>query len=337
VSALTIQYQNGGVFLPALGLWLDPRERQTGPAKVFVSHAHTDHVAAHREVILTAPTAQFMRTRLKGQRQEHVLPFGEPHVFGEGPVSYRLTLLPAGHILGSAMAFIEVEGQSLLYTGDFKLRRGLAAESCTPRHADLLVMETTFGRPGYVFPPADAVMQEVIRFCREALEQQATPVLFSYSLGKSQELLCGLDGTGLPVMLHESAYKFARIYEQFDQRFPAYKKLKPGLAHGHVLICPPQADRAGLLEQIGNVRTAIVSGWAVESSCRYRYRVDAAFPLSDHADFPGLIEMVKRVVPQKVFTLHGFAADFAQSVRELGFDAQALSEQEQFLLPLGKL
>ena len=73
----------------------------------------------------------------------------------------------------------------------------------------------------------------------------------------------------------------------------------------------------------------------MDKSCRFRYRADAAFPFSDHADFPGLVELVRQVEPKQVFTLHGFAADFAQSLRELGFDAQAISENEQLMLPLG--
>jgi DNA ligase-1 len=90
-----------------------------------------------------------------------------------------------------------------------------------------------------------------------------------------------------------------------------------------------------MLRKLGRARVAVMTGWAVDSSCRYRYGADAAFPLSDHADFDDLIEFVKQVQPRKVFTLHGFAADFAQRLRELGFDAEALSEEEQMPLGLG--
>jgi len=96
---------------------------------------------------------------------EHVLPFGERRRFEGGPIPFQIPLLPAGHIFGSAMALIEAEGHSLLYTGDFKLRRGLSAEPCTPRPADLLIMETTHGRPEYQFPPTADVLRGVVRFC----------------------------------------------------------------------------------------------------------------------------------------------------------------------------
>ncbi len=334
MSALTFQYQHGGVYLSKLGLWLDPHEPQLGTDKVFVSHAHSDHIGEHLEVILSAPTAQFMRARLGGGRQEHVVPFGEPAMFETGGLQWQITLLPAGHIFGSAMSLIEAEGESLLYTGDFKLRRGLSAESCEPRHADALIMETTYGRPEYQFPPANEVVKGVIRFCREAIDNDETPVLLGYSLGKSQELLRGLAEAGLSIVLHTSVLKLTQIYERLGQKFPPYERFEGKAAAGRVLICPPMSNLSAGLRKLGRVRTAVLTGWAVDSNCRFRHQADAAFPLSDHADFPELLELVRRVAPKRVFTLHGFAADFAQTLRETGFDARALSEEEQLALPL---
>jgi Cft2 family RNA processing exonuclease len=98
-----------------------------------------------------------------------------------------VTLLAAGHILGSAQIFAEGEAGSLLYTGDFKLRPGLSAEETQWRHADTLIMETTFGLPQYVMPPTAEVFAAMIAFCRETLEDGAVPVRLGYSLGKAQE------------------------------------------------------------------------------------------------------------------------------------------------------
>ena len=334
MSVLHLEYRVGGLHLPELGLWLDPQEPQTGPEKVFVSHAHSDHVAAHREVILSAPTAKLMAIRVPEARQEVILNFGETRGFAYTQEAYQLTLLPAGHIFGSAMALLEAQGERLLYTGDFKLRRGLSAEPCEPRPADILIMETTYGRPEYCFPPTAAVLRGVVHFCREALDNEETPVLLGYSLGKSQELLCSLGDAGLPLMLHGSVWKLTRIYEQFGQCFPPYEPYQAGSAQGKVLLCPPQVANSAMLRNLGRTRTAILTGWAVDPNCIYRYQCDAAFPLSDHADFSDLIALVKQVQPQKVYTLHGFAADFAQTLRDLGYNAQALSEHEQFALPL---
>src|SRR3954467_4991560 len=157
MAPLRIEFRNGDLFLPELNLWLDPHERRVGPEKVFVSHAHSDHTAAHREVILSSPTAKLMQARIPGQRLEHTLNFGEQARFENGTETFSLTLVPAGHIFGSAMALMEAKGTRLLYTGVFKLRRGFSAEPWEPVAADILIMETTYGRSQYVFPPTSDV------------------------------------------------------------------------------------------------------------------------------------------------------------------------------------
>ncbi len=331
--SLNIAYHRGGVHLKDLALWLDSHEPVVGPEKVFVSHAHSDHIEAHREVILSAPTARLMKARLSGRPLEHILPYQETTEFQSPGGPYKLTLLPAGHIFGSAMALLESD-VSLLYTGDFKLRSGRSAEPCAPRPAEILIMETTFGRPEYQFPPTVEVLAGINRFCRETLNNDETPVLLGYSLGKSQELLCGLAEAGLPLMLHDSVYQSTLIYEQFGQCFPAYERFDAAAAPGKVLICPPGFQRASTCGSVGPTRTAILTGWAVDERCRYRYQTDAAFPLSDHADFQDLIRLVEQVAPRRVLTLHGFAADFAQTLREMGYAAAALSEDDQQQLPL---
>jgi DNA ligase-1 len=334
VSALTIEYHKGGLFLPKLGLWLDPHQARPGP--VFVSHAHSDHIARHPQVILTQPTGRLMQLRLGGKRAEHLLPLGEARGFTLGGLPFRITLLPAGHILGSAMAFIESEGETLLYTGDFKLKRGLAAEPCELCRADTLVMETTFGRPDYVFPPEEGVWAEVAAFCRAALEARATPVLLCYSLGKSQEVLRGLVSDGFEFALHEQTHRVTELYQELGMRFPPYHKFDPASARGRVVVWPPGGLRSKRLEGLGELRRAVITGWAMDASCRYRYGVEAAFPISDHADFPGLLAAVQRVKPKKVWTLHGYASEFADTLRQRGVDALALSEPDQLTLALGR-
>lgn len=333
MAALEFEFREGGIYLPRLRLWLDPHWPKQ--ELVFVSHAHSDHTADHREVILSEPTARLMSARMGGKRIEHAMRFGETRLFRSGDAQeFRLTLLPAGHIFGSAMSLLECDGESLLYTGDFKLRQGLSAESCEPRHADVLIMETTYGQPHYRFPPTPDVMRGMVRFCREALDNDETAVLYGYSLGKSQEVLCSLAEAGLPIVLHGTVYNLTKVYEQFGHCFPPYEKYEAGKAQGKVIICPPSVAGSAMLRSLGKTRCAVLTGWALDPGCHYRYRCDAAFPISDHADFPDLVEFVRRVAPRKVFTLHGFAADFAATVRGLGLEAWALSQDEQMVLDL---
>lgn len=338
MAALDFQFEAGAVHFASLGLWLDAHQAIGSDEIVFVSHAHSDHTAAHARVILSAPTQRLMRARVSGERGERVLEFGVRTPAADLGIPLPrgfVTLLPAGHILGSAMILLESDGASLLYTGDFKLRAGLSAETCEPRPADVLVMETTFGRPHYAFPPTAEIITGVVRFCREALDNDETPVLLGYSLGKSQEILTGLAGAGLPIALSDPVAKLTSVYESLGRRFPTYELLDFKKAAGKVVLAPPGMAMASLKKKLGPNRVAVLTGWAVDPGCRYQYQADAVFPLSDHADFPDLVAFVKRVAPRQVYTLHGFAADFAAHLRGLGFRAQSLSEREQLELSLG--
>src|SRR5262249_15051640 len=144
------------------------------------------------------------------------------------------------------------------------LRPSRSAELCEPRPADILIMETTFGRPIYQFPPTDEVMQGVIRFCQQALDNDEIPVLYGYSLGKSQELLRSLGQAGLPIMLHAAVHKLTEIYKNLGQTFPDYELYDAATARGKVLICPPHIAGTAILRKLGKTRTAMLTGWAVD-------------------------------------------------------------------------
>ena len=312
-----VQFRKG-VWLPQIGWWLDARTRQE---RSFISHAHADHIARHGEVLCSPATARLLHARMPGRRTERLLRFGQPQEISPG---VSAILHPAGHILGSSQIHLTAGHGTLLYTGDFKLRPGLAAEPCATPEDDVLVLETTFGLPRSVFPPEAEVIGSLIEFCRRTLADGATPVLLCYSLGKSQEVLRALAPAGLPVMLHEQALFLTRIHEELGVTFPPYRAFDARDVGGHVVICPPQPGRSGLLARIPAPRTAVVTGWALDPGAIYRYQCHAAFPLSDHADFNDLLRFVELVRPRRVLTLHGFAREFAATLRERGWDALAL-------------
>ena len=246
-----------GVYLPEQDLWLDPWDAKRF---AFVSHAHIDHIAPHDQVIVSEGTARLIQSRLPGRRTEHVLPFRERRTVR----GFDLMLLPAGHIFGSAQCFLFVGDETLLYTGDFKLRPGKSAEQAEWRQADTLIMETTFGLPRYRFPPTERVVEQVVTFCRETIDDDQVPVLLGYSLGKAQEILCSIEGAGLTPMLHRSVYRMTRIYEEFGQSFCKYVRYNANDVAGKVLICPPSANGSPMLEAIPRKRVAMTSGWAVD-------------------------------------------------------------------------
>lgn len=321
----------GGLHLPDLDLWLDPHRAKP---IAFVSHAHADHFAKHETILCSERTHALIRKRYGAPKSKVVsLAYGQRHDLDE---DYHLHLLPAGHIFGSAQIHLtrKADGATLLYTGDFKTRASYSAELIEAEQADTLIMETTFGLPHFRFPPTEEIVANIVKFCRETLEEEEVPILFGYSLGKAQEILAALTDANLPVMLHKTVFDMTAVYEQFQDTFPEYTRLDLKAANGHVLIMPPSVGRSQAVRRLKNTRTAMLSGWALQSSAIYRYQVDAVFPLSDHADYPGLKEYVDRVKPKLVYTLHGYAAEFARDLREKGVEAWSILTDNQLDLEL---
>ncbi|MEO0529201.1 MAG: MBL fold metallo-hydrolase, partial [Planctomycetota bacterium] len=195
-----------GLLLTRCRLWVDVRRRQ---ARSFVSHAHADHMARHELALCTHETGQLYQARL-GRRPVREMRLGEPIDFG----GLRLTALGAGHCLGSAMLLAEDGNQSLLYTGDFKLSESLTAAPCEPRHADSLVMESTFGRPDYRLPPRSETIERLLEVVHAAFDEGRTPVIHAYALGKSQEVTKILTTHGVPVLHHPRVWAMSQVYER---------------------------------------------------------------------------------------------------------------------------
>ncbi len=280
----------------------------------------------HETILCSPPTAKLIQQRLPGERNWIVKEFGEPFELEEG---VEACLYPAGHIIGSAMLWLKMEGQSFLYTGDFKLTPGISAEPCQPVQADTLVIETTYGLPRYTFPPEEEVYSDIIRFCRETIENGDTPVLFGYSLGKSQAILRALTDQGLEVTLHPAALKLTQSCQKLGWKFPSYLPFDPRNQNGKVVISPPLPKSSEWIQSIHNAKTAMISGWAIDPSSTYRYQCDKTFPLSDHADYLDLQNFVAKVSPKEVFTVHGFAKEFAATLRQQGYQALALGKENQ--------
>lgn len=314
-----------GIYLPTFGLWLDPT--QVRPRAV-ISHAHSDHVANHAFAYCTAETQRLVthRRRMTGRLER--LPYRQRVDIGGA----WLSLWPAGHVLGSAQTLLETEAGRLLYTGDLKTRRGMTAEPAETVPADVLVMESTFGRPRYRFPDPAEVIGAVARWCRRTLDGGATPVLFGYALGKGQEILAALSAQGFGIALHPALFGVTEVYRGCGQTFPPYVRMGDETPADTVLIMPPTARSADLPATIGQLKTAMLTGWAMDPSCRERRGVDAVFPLSDHADFDELCCYAEHVGATMTYTVLGFDDELATHLRRRGVRAAALRQPQQLAL-----
>ncbi|MES2200837.1 MAG: MBL fold metallo-hydrolase [candidate division FCPU426 bacterium] len=327
---MEISFNENGIYLPEIKLWLDAHKPMPGEAG-FVSHGHADHAKWHGLTLASGPTLRFMRARQTlGTPDETRACAFETRFRHEGAM---LTLLPAGHIAGSAQLLVEYKKERLIYSGDFKLRPDPACEAPVIEEAGQLIMETTFGTPDYLFPPASQTQAKIADFCKKAIRTGQIPCLLAYSLGKAQELMMALKPWGFEFLVHPSIADMCEIYKSLGYPLPAYHAAGNQSPDGRVLIWPPQGrNHSMFLGWKDRVRTAFISGWAVDESAKFKYGVDEAFPISDHADFSELLAYVWQVNPSEIYTHHGFAAEFASNLRVSGRDAKALGQIEQLEL-----
>jgi len=323
-----IELVHGEMRVTGTGLFLDARRRR---ACGFVSHAHADHLGRHDRTIATAATAALARHRLGERARGEVLPAAYRKPFGLGELT--LELFPAGHVLGSAQLRVTTgAGLSLGYTGDLCLEPTRTAEPAEVMECDVLLLESTFGLPRYVFPPKEEVLADVRRFVDDALSDGVTPVLLGYSLGKAQEILKHLGENGYSCRAHPNVHAVNRVYEEQGVALPNVTALGPDApGRDDVVVAPPHLARSAAMFRIGKRRTAILTGWAVDGSQRFR-AVDAAFPLSDHADFPSLLRYAKETGAGRVYTLHGHAEPLAKALRREGIRADPLAAELQLEL-----
>ncbi|MEM9016435.1 MAG: ATP-dependent DNA ligase [Verrucomicrobiota bacterium] len=334
-NEIPIRLEKGEACLDQIGLWLDPHRARPF---AFVSHAHADHFAPHGRILCSRGTRAIAEARFSAKESEFLsLDFGVPIELEE----HEITLLPAGHIPGSAMLHVRRlrDGASLLHTGDFKTRPALGAEQNEPRAADVLIMETTFGLPRFRFPSSDRVLDAMTSYAREALEEGEVPVFMAYSLGKAQEILLSLHERApeLAFQVHGSVAKMNEVVATLGYDLPPCEMFDPKerSPFGQVVVVPPMVGRSRAMRRLRkSVRLAMVSGWGMDSSAKYRYQCDEVFPLSDHAGYDDLLSFVDAVSPQKVFTIHGYREDFARTLRSRGYEAWPLVEvtQTEFLL-----
>ena len=318
---------NGGiqVDLGATRYVLDPHSHVRADY-TFVSHAHIDHMhspSKGEKVIASVATRELARARGYdlGATTEEV----------EG-----VELLDSGHILGSRAIRIADE---VYYTGDASGRNRAFLGRCKTRRARILVMETTYGSPEYVFPPTAKLVKDVNSLIASAYDRGNPVVLMGYPLGKAQ-LLSYFFSSWEPMIYHEKVAAMNEVHVDHGVPLKAGKTFDPAkdvdrLPRGPwVMISPMASGRSSLMAHLKKEYGAILvafSGWALGGGYKYTMGADYSFPLSDHCDYEELISLVQAVSPEMVYTVHGFAAEFARDLKRMGFSARPLAAYQSSL------
>jgi len=311
-------------------VYLDPSEsREIG----VITHGHSDHIGRHQHFVATPATASFLRLRQGYDLRGTELPYRQPHQIG----MHTFEFFPAGHILGSAMVKVTNRvGERLLYTGDFRLRPSMTAETPEVPEADAVIMESTYGSPQWQFPTREALCQTLHALIRAVHGRQAIPVVLAYSLGKAQEVCVMLNRGSFNTVLHPVVARCAALYKRHGVDIGPYEVWgdEPDLfgelftrdIRGKVLIVPPHLKHE--LKRLPPTETIAATGWALHRPYR---GATHGLPLSDHADFDELIEFAGRTKAKVIYVTHG-SRRFARELKVRGFRAQFLNRKPQMRL-----
>lgn len=292
---------------------------------LFISHAHFDHLDKSNTGSMEAVCSEetFLLSTLRGLKIKRA-------------DSNPFTLLDSGHILGSKAIVVDAADGGILYTGDVNT----SPMESLPRQkfpkVRSLIIESNYGRPSLVFPPKRELLREMVDYVCEAIRRNRPLVLMGYPLGKSQHLQMFLDPVLQGVVetyASPSIASYNEIYSLFSIKIgekKVFSSQSPELPKDccWALYYPNISGRNAFLQTLKRKYGAVLisfSGRSLLSDYEKTLGVDKAFPLSDHADFNGLLEVVRETVPEKVFTVHGFSGEFSEELRKLGYDAHALN------------
>jgi len=306
-----------GLFCPAADLYIDPHRRVK---KAIVTHGHADHARRGHDAVLTSASGRnIVRERVGPKTAVEGLAYGEVLTAG----SARISLHPAGHILGSAQVRIEVGGRVAVVTGDYKRGTDPTCEPFEPRRCHLLVTETTFGLPVYQWPDVKNEAAKINAWWAENQSRNENSLLLGYSLGKAQRLLAMLNPALGPILLHGALVPFQRHYREAGIVLPDAFHVnveRLNQTRGRALIiAPPSVVGTSWARKLVPVRTAMASGWMLLRGPRRRAGYDGGFVISDHVDWPELLQTVGDCQPEEIWATHGQREAVAKYFAEKGY------------------
>jgi putative mRNA 3-end processing factor len=294
-----------------------------------ITHAHGDHARwGSARYLGSREGERVLRVRLGPGAKTRSVEFGEPVMVN----GVRVSLHPAGHILGSAQVRIEHRGEVWVVSGDYKTEPDPTCTAFEPVRCHTFVTESTFGLPIYRWAPQAETFGEIRAWWRANREAGRASVLFGYALGKAQRLLAGLmDGQEGPIYTHGAVETLNREYRATGIALP--ETMHAGSAPrgtdfgGSLIVAPPSAAGSTWLRRFGASQTAFASGWMRIRGTRRRRSLDRGFVVSDHVDWPSLLAAIEATGAGRVWVTHGYREPVVRWLREHGLEADAIASR----------
>ena len=313
-----------GLFCRPGGFHVDPH---SPVSRAVITHGHSDHArAGHDHVLATVETLAVMRVRLgtAARLGTQSAAYGEPIRIGDVSV----TLIPAGHVLGSAQVLIEWQGARVVVSGDYKRSADptCPAFELTPCH--LFITEATFGLPVFAHGSARGEIQKLLK--SHAQFPYRAHVVGAYGLGKSQRVIALLREAGYsdPIFLHGALAECSALYESFGVRLGELKSAtgaKREALVGAIVLAPPSAIADRWSRRFPDPVTALASGWMRVRARARQQNVELPLVISDHADWRELTQTIADTGAEEIWVTHGREEALLYHIQSSGRRGRALA------------
>jgi putative mRNA 3-end processing factor len=313
-----IEFSDCGLYCRAGGFYIDPWKPVD---RAIITHAHSDHARwGSRYYLCHHDTLPLLKLRL-GPNQYQSVGWNEA-VYING---VRISLHPAGHIIGSSQIRVEYNSEIWVISGDYKVENdGLSGEFESVKCQNFIT-ESTFGLPIYNWKPQPEIFLDIKNWIQKNQAEGKSSVLIAYSLGKSQRILSPVAEVTDKILLHGAVYNVHMALVNAGWKLPGVQRVTfetpKELLKGNVVIAPSGAEGSPWIKKFAPYEVGICSGWMQVRGNARRKNADAGFALSDHADWKGLLEAVKATEAEKVYATHGFQSAFSRYLNENGIEA----------------
>lgn len=320
-----ISFTENGLYCEQGNFYIDPW-RPVDHA--VITHAHSDHARwGMKKYLAQDDNYHILRARIGEDINLQTIPYRETITIN----GVSVTLYPAGHIIGSAQVLVEYKGERWVVSGDYKTTDDGISPGFEPVRCHTFITESTFALPVYQWKPQKDVIADIHSWIQENQSKGRNSILAAYSLGKAQRLIHNLGEYGYKFYAHGAIYNMQQAINKFIQ-MPEVTYLTKDVPKEEVkdgvIIVPPSATRTTWVKRWAPYSVGVCSGWMQVRGAQRRRNADAGFVLSDHADWPGLLDAVKATEAERVYATHGFSAVLARYLQEhMGIEAGVVQTQ----------
>jgi putative mRNA 3-end processing factor len=314
-----LEFTKKGLYCPQADVFIDARSRVD---KAIITHAHSDHARRGSKFYIAHRNSISILKHSLGKIKFKAVEYGES--FSQNGV--KISLHPAGHIIGSAQVRLEYKDEVWVVSGDYKLENDGISGEFEHLKCNAFITESTFALPSYKWKSQKEVFKEIHHWWKDNVKNGVASVLLCYSIGKAQRVLHNIDRKIGPVYAHHWTASACDAFRKSGVNLPSVRVLGEKFQRkdfGDALVLAPSSvRRSGWLDNLEPYSLGCASGWMLNGS-RWM-SVDAGFALSDHADWDGLNKAVKESCAEKIYVTHGYSRVFANWLRNHGYNAREL-------------